>query len=72
MSQPHTDPCPSPTCPCSECVSSRLPSSCPEGCSCLVCLVDSLSANPPPRRKVPGEAEACSSELVEESAEGSP
>jgi hypothetical protein len=41
-----------PSCPCSECMATRMPSSCPEGCDCLVCLVDSLSANPPPRRAV--------------------
>lgn len=37
------------TCPCSECRASQIPTSCPEGCDCLVCLVDSLSANPAPR-----------------------
>jgi hypothetical protein len=42
--------CPSASCPCSECLAARMPSACPEGCPCLVCLVDSLSANPRPRR----------------------
>jgi hypothetical protein len=50
--KPYTNPdgCTlSATCPCSECVASRIPSGCSEGCDCLVCLVDGLSANPPPR-----------------------
>jgi hypothetical protein len=37
-------------CNCSECAAARLPTSCPAGCPCLVCLVDGLSANPAPRR----------------------
>jgi hypothetical protein len=37
-------------CPCSECQASRAPNTCPDGCTCLVCFVDSLSANPPARR----------------------
>ena len=41
-----------PSCLCSECVASRIPSTCPAGCDCLVCLVDGLSANPPPRLPV--------------------
>lgn len=44
------------TCPCSECRASRIPSTCPEGCPCLVCLVDSLSATP--RRASPVKAAA--------------
>jgi hypothetical protein len=38
------------SCGCSECAAARIPSSCPEGCPCLVCLVDGLSANRAPRR----------------------
>ena len=38
------------SCSCSECQAARLPSSCSEGCPCLVCLVDGLSANPAPRK----------------------
>ena len=38
------------SCDCSECGAARIPSTCPEGCPCLVCLVDGLSANPAPRR----------------------
>ena len=37
-------------CDCSECDAARIPSTCPPGCPCLVCLVDGLSANPAPRR----------------------
>ena len=39
------------SCPCSECAAARMPSSCPPGGPCLVCLVDGLSANPAPRRR---------------------
>ncbi len=36
-------------CTCSE-VREVWASTCPPGCECLICLVDSLSANPPPRK----------------------
>jgi hypothetical protein len=36
-------------CHCSNCA--PFPIDCPEGCACLVCLVDSLSARPAPRVK---------------------
>ena len=38
------------SCDCSECGAVRIPSTCPPGCPCLVCLVDGLSANPAPRK----------------------
>lgn len=41
--------CPSPVCPCSECVTARLPLAHPVSCPCLLCLVDSMRATPRPR-----------------------
>lgn len=37
------------TCVCSDCMSARLPVTCPPGCPCLVCLVESLEG-PAPKR----------------------
>jgi hypothetical protein len=37
-------------CDCSECSPVGWESTCPPGCTCLVCLVDGLSANPMPRK----------------------
>jgi hypothetical protein len=38
-----------PDCNCSNCA--PFPIYCPEGCPCIVCLVDKLSARPAPRMK---------------------
>jgi hypothetical protein len=37
--EPHGD-----DCPCSECIHARIPSTCPPGCTCLVCQVEQLAA----------------------------
>jgi hypothetical protein len=38
-------------------MSARIPNTCPEGCACFVCLVDSLSDDPPPRRATSADVE---------------
>jgi hypothetical protein len=58
------------TCPCSDCMSARIPSTCPVGCACLVCLVDGLSANPPPRAAIREEQKQEMRALLAEIATG--